>query len=73
MSKKRGHVSVCRLNRGRGFAIGFGPGLFPFEPLHLRHNTCTSASVTCRPRVAGSMWSTVRSVVAPQWEHQGCC
>jgi hypothetical protein len=71
--KNEGHVSVCREKRGRGFAIGFGAGLACFEPLQRRHNTWMSASVTCCRLVAASMWSATRSVVAPQWLHQGCC
>jgi hypothetical protein len=44
----------------------------PLSELHERQRTSTSASVrSVRPFVFGSRWSTVRSSVVPQTEHQG--
>jgi hypothetical protein len=53
------HVSLCRLNRGRGFSIGLGLGLSCFEPLHLRQQAARLSHASVPPRVSGTMWSTV--------------
>jgi integrase len=42
------HLSADLEKRGRGFATGVGARLSCFEPLHLRHRTWTSASVSPR-------------------------
>jgi hypothetical protein len=53
------HVSLCRLNRGRGFSIGLGLGLSCFEPLHLRQQAARLSDVSVPPFDLGMMWSVV--------------